>query len=93
MSIKTVVFAVLIALSSIQAFAQQATAQQDAELMARRGVLAHCNRAGGRREGIGFSPTSADAAIKNCCFWGKYRVREIGVARGARGWYACVRYE
>lgn len=67
------------------------TAQQDAEVMARKGVLAHCNR--GRREGIGFSPISSDAAIKNCCFWGKYRVREIGVARGRSGWYAVVRYE
>jgi hypothetical protein len=69
------------------------TAQQSAETMARRGVLGHCGGARGRREGVGFSSVSSDAAIKNCCFWGKYRAREIGVARGARGWYACVRYE
>jgi hypothetical protein len=70
-----------------------ATAQESAETMARTGVLRHCGRAGGRREGIGFSPVSADAAIKNCCFWGKYRVREVGVARGRKGYYAVVWYE
>lgn len=69
------------------------TAQQDAETMARTGVLRHCGRSGGRREGIGFSTVSPDHAMRNCCFWGVYRAREIGVARGRRGWYACVRYE
>jgi hypothetical protein len=69
------------------------SAQQDAETMARTGVLRHCGRAGGRREGIGFSTVSPDHAMRNCCFWGKYRPREIGVARGRRGWYACIRYE
>lgn len=69
------------------------TAQDSAETMARSGVLRHCGRAGGRREGIGFSPVSADAAIHNCCFWGKYRVREIGVAKGRKGYYAVVWYE
>lgn len=67
-------------------------AQQAAEQMARRGVLGHCRNAGGQIEGIGFSPVSADAAIRSCCFWGKRKAREIGVARGARGWYAVVRY-
>jgi hypothetical protein len=71
----------------------ETTAQQDAETMARRGFLGHCGRNGGRREGVGFSAISADHAIRSCCFWGRYRVREIGVARGTRGWYACVRYE
>lgn len=69
------------------------SAQEDAEHMARTGVLRHCGRAGGRREGIGFSATSPDHALRNCCFWGAYRAREIGIARGRRGWYACVRYE
>lgn len=86
----SLVFALLATVASAQ---QITTAQSDAEVMARRGVLAHCGRAGGRREGVGFSPVSADAAVKNCCFWGRYRVREIGVAKGVRGWYACVRYE
>lgn len=70
------------------------SAQQAAENNARRGVLAHCARRAGRLEGCGFSSRSGDDAIRNCCFWnsGK-RVREIGVARGARGWYAVVWYE
>ena len=90
---RMILIAVLFSVFASSAAAQQATAQQDAELMARRGAMAHCGRNGGRREGVGFSPVSADAAVKNCCFWGRYRVREIGVARGPRGWYACVRYE
>jgi hypothetical protein len=87
----------LLAFFSAPASSQTVTvtisAQQSAEKMARRGILSHCGGNAGRREGVGFSPVSADAAIKNCCFWGRYRVREIGVARGHRGWYACVRYE
>lgn len=68
------------------------TAQQSAESMARDGILRHCGRNGGRVEGVGFSAVSSDAAIRNCCFWGSRKPREIGVARGPRGWYACVRY-
>ena len=68
------------------------TAQEAAEQMARRGVLGHCRNSGGQTEGIGFSPVSADAAIKRCCFWGSRKPRDIGVARGARGYYAVVRY-
>jgi len=68
------------------------TAQQEAEGMARTGLLRHCGRAGGRAEGIGFSTVSADAAIRSCCYWNQRKPREIGVARGPRGWYACVRY-
>lgn len=68
------------------------TAQTEAEGMARTGILRHCGRAGGRAEGIGFSTVSADHAIRNCCYWGQRKPREIGVARGPRGWYACVRY-
>jgi hypothetical protein len=69
------------------------SAQQDAEEMARTGVLRHCGRNGGRREGIGFSTSSPDAAIRNCCFYGRYRIVEKGVARGPRGWFAVIRYE
>ena len=68
------------------------TAQQDAETMARTGILKHCRTAGGCVEGIGMSSVSADAAIRRCCFWGR-PVREIGVCRGRNGmYYACVRY-
>jgi hypothetical protein len=69
------------------------SAQQDAETMARTGILRHCGRNGGRREGIGFSTVSADDAVKRCCLYGRYRIVERGVARGPRGWYAVLRYE
>jgi hypothetical protein len=69
------------------------SAQDDAETMARTGILRHCGKNGGRREGIGFSSSSADAAVRNCCFYGRYRIVERGVARGPRGWYAVLRYE
>jgi len=74
------------------------SAQEAAEQMARTGVLRHCGRAGGRREGIGFSSSSADAAVRSCCYYqdamrGRYRIVERGVARGPRGWFAVIRYE
>jgi hypothetical protein len=71
------------------------SAQQDAEIMARSGVLRHCNTAGGRREGIGFSSAGPDAAERNCCFYGRYRIVEKGVAYSTsrRGWFAVIRYE
>jgi hypothetical protein len=68
------------------------SAQQDAETMARTGILRHCGTAGGRREGIGFGATP-DAAMRNCCYYGRYRIVEKGVARGPRGWFAVIRYE
>ena len=68
------------------------TAQQDAETMARTGVLRHCGRSGGILEGIGMSSVSADAALRRCCYWGR-PYREIGLARSRSGiWYAVVRY-
>jgi hypothetical protein len=94
--------AILVSLSAVSASAANPTtvtitiesAQQVAESNARRGVLAHCGRHRGRLEGIGFSPVSEQQAIANCCYWRSGRkVREIGVARGARGWYAVVWYD
>ncbi len=68
------------------------TAQQDAETMARTGILRHCGRSGGILEGIGMSSASADAALRRCCYWGR-PYREIGLARSRSGvWYAVVRY-
>jgi len=68
------------------------TAQQDAETMARTGILRHCGRAGGVLEGIGMSRVSSDAAIRRCCFWGR-PYSDIGVARSRSGvWFAVVRY-
>jgi hypothetical protein len=71
------------------------TAQQDAEIMARTGVLRHCGTAGGRREGIGMSSSSPLAAERACCFYGRYRIVEKGVAWSPvrRAWFAVIRYE
>jgi len=70
------------------------TAQQDAETMARTGVLRHCGRNGGRREGIGFGSTP-EQALKNCCFYGRYRIVDKAVAWSPvrRAWFAVIRYE
>jgi len=70
------------------------SAQEDAEEMARTGVLRHCGRAGGRREGIGMGPTP-DAAFRNCCYYGRYRIVERGVAYSPtrRAYFAVIRYE
>jgi hypothetical protein len=68
------------------------TAQDDADHMARTGVFGHRGRQGRCREGIGFSTVSADDAVRRCCFYGQLRPREIGVARGRRGFYAVIRY-
>lgn len=71
------------------------SAQDDAELMASTGVLRHCGRAGGRREGIAFSTVSPDAAIRSCCYYGRYRIVERAVVWSPirRGWFAVIRYE
>ncbi|MGI9519975.1 MAG: hypothetical protein ACR2NP_23170 [Pirellulaceae bacterium] len=47
---------------------------------------------GARYEGVGWSTVSAQSAIQSCCYWGRRPVAEVGVARGADGWYACVLY-
>ena len=70
------------------------SAQTDAEEMARCGTLRHCGRNGGRREGIGCGSTP-DEAYRNCCFYGRYRIVERGVAWSPmrRQWFAVIRYE
>lgn len=43
-------------------------------------------------EGVGMGATP-QAAIQNCCFYGKRPLRDSGVAQGSNGmWYACCRY-
>ena len=71
------------------------SAQADADLMARTGVLRHCGRNGGRREGIGFSTAGPDAALRSCCYYGKYRIVESATAWSPirRGWFAVIRYQ
>jgi hypothetical protein len=66
------------------------SAQDDANEMARTGILRH--RGGQGYEGIGFSTVSGDSAIRASCYWGQRKVKEVAVARGSRGWFACVRY-
>ena len=70
------------------------TAQQTADECARTGLLKHCRVLNGRREGIGFSTVSPEAAEKNCCFYGRYRIVERGVSYSPtrRGWFAVLRY-
>jgi len=70
------------------------SAESSAQQMARTGVLRHCGRAGGRREGIGFSTTSAESARRACCFFGRYRIVEEAVVWSPirRGWFAVIRY-
>lgn len=70
------------------------SAQDDAEVMARTGILRHCGRNGGRREGIGCGSTP-EAAERACCFYGRYRIVERGVAYSPvrRMWFAVIRYE
>ncbi len=75
------------------------SAQQTAEDCARSGVLRHCRRLGGLREGIGFSTVSPEAAARSACFYseamrGRYRIVERGVAWSPvrRGWFAVLRY-
>lgn len=77
---------------SASASGDTSTAQGVAEMQAARGVCSHFGGNSGY-EGVGFSSSSADDAIRRCCYWGQRRPREIGVARGPRGWHACVRYE
>jgi hypothetical protein len=69
-------------------------AQSKANAMARMGRTRHVGGGfgGGRYEGVGYSSSSAQAAIRNCCYWGRRQAVDIGVARGARGYYACVIY-
>ena len=71
------------------------SAQAHADHLAATGGFGHCSRRDGRYEGIGFSTTSPDAAIRACCYWGRRPVREIGTAWSARrrGWIAVVRYD
>lgn len=67
------------------------SAQNAALIIAREGRLRHLGGHGGF-EGIGFSTVSPDAAIANCCYWGRRQAIEIATARGANGWFAVVRY-
>jgi hypothetical protein len=94
---RTLILAIVLSFSAISARAETTTvtvttAQDDAAYMARTGVFGHRGRHGRCREGIGFSTVSADDAVRNCCYHGQLTPREIGVAKGRRGFYAVIRY-
>jgi len=96
---RAMLFAVLLAPAIAVAdggyrYSSYASAQQDADDMARTGQLRHMGRAGGRREGIGFSTAGPQDAMRRCCFFGQYPIAESGVAYSPsrRGWFACIRY-
>lgn len=72
-------------------YPSNATAQGVAELCARHRSCRHFGGHGGLLEGVGFSTRSPDEAVRRCCFYGKIRIVDRGVARGANGWYACIR--
>ena len=70
-------------------------AKQKARQQASEGRMRHVggSMGSGRYEGVGMSSSSADAAIKQCCYWGVRTPTGIGVARGTNGrFYACVLY-
>ena len=69
------------------------TAQDDADEMARTGVMCHRGNCG-CLEGVGMADTR-ERAIARCCYWNTgHEVIEVGVARGRCGrWFACVRYK
>lgn len=62
--------------------------------MAVTGRLVHSGRfvAGATKEGIGFSSSSPQEAIRSSCYWGQAQPVQIGVRRGIGGWYATVQY-
>lgn len=82
--------------STVQSFQpiRNSIAQYKSNAQAGNGVMRHIGGSfgEGRYEGVGFSTVSADDAIKQCCYWGQRTPVDIGVARGANGWYATVLY-
>lgn len=93
------VLALVLSLTCLPALAERyvtrtvvrTSAAEDAEYMARTGRFAHRGTCG-CREGIGYGSTP-EQALRNCCYYGRYAIREKAVARGANGrYYAVVRY-
>lgn len=63
-----------------------------ANRMARMLRMAHLGNPTGGWEGVGMGG-SPQAAISNCCYYGRRPLRDSGVAQGSNGmWYACCRY-
>lgn len=93
------VLALVLSLTCLPALAERyvartvvrTSAADDAAYMARTGRFAHRGTCG-CREGIGYGLTP-EQALQNCCYYGRYAIREKAVARGVNGrYYAVVRY-
>jgi len=68
------------------------SAQGVANRMARLLRMGHMGNPTGGYEGVGMGG-SPQAAIQNCCYYGRRPLRDSGVAQGSNGmWYACCRY-
>jgi len=68
------------------------TAQGAANYMASVMRMGHHGNPTGGYEGVGVG-SSPQAAISNCCFYGRKPLRDSGVTQGSNGmWYACCRY-
>ena len=68
----------------------QEVASAKANRKAELGVKGHIGGGFGgcTAEGVGFSTSSAQAALNNCCFTGVRSLAASSVVRGADGWYA-----
>ena len=78
-----------------QAVRSSGLLQSKANRMAREGRCRHVGGgylSGARAEGVGMSSSSPQAAIRNCCYYGRRQLVGSAVARGPRGWYACCQY-
>ncbi len=92
---KLFVLCLFVALSSGVSFGcDHCIAKAKSERQASEGRMRHIGGSlgTGRFEGVGFSTTSADHAMRMCCYWGQKTPTGIGVVRGARGWFATVIY-
>jgi hypothetical protein len=68
------------------------TAQGVANHLANLGRIGHFGGNPYAYEGVGMGG-SPQAAISNCCFYGRRTIADQGVCQGANGmWYACCRY-
>lgn len=70
-------------------------AQAKAAKQAERGRMHHVGGGlgGGSYEGVGFSTSGPDEAIKASCYWGQKNPIDIGVSCTKRGCYATVIYQ
>ncbi len=83
--------------SVVESFAS-GLAQSKAERQAAMQQCCHVGGGfgGGRAEGVGFSTSSPEDAVRRCCYYGQRPIREQGVAYGYNrryrvyGWYATI---